>query len=174
MTQSSGKRAFQVKGTASAKTPRQKQERWDHSRSCWWGSSGVGKRQDGEKAGHLGRDNSGKPAGVGLRRAWRLDCQVLEELTLSSGPVSAVQGAGSLRGEPAVVSWTSKAVARDHSCLTVSGNIWRPRTQNAKNSGELPREDPMCDAVCGPSGPRTSVPQVPHLTLYHCRPMRSI
>lgn len=73
-----------------------------------WGLSEAGERQDGEEAGNLGMDNSGKLAGVGHSGAWRLNCQVPGELTALSGPVSAVQEPGSLHGEPAV-SWTTKA-----------------------------------------------------------------
>lgn len=104
----------------------------------------MGAGQGGEKAGHLGRANSGKLAGVGLRRAWRLDCQVLGEPTPCAGPVSAAR-AGAACGEDLWrLSLTSKAVARDPSCQMVSGNIpatllvafkWfqRPHTQTAKN-----------------------------------------
>lgn len=73
-----------------------------------WGLREAGETQDGEEAGNLGMDNSGKLAGVGLSGAWRLNCQVPGKLTPLSGPVSAAQDPGSLHGEPAV-SWTSKA-----------------------------------------------------------------
>lgn len=73
-----------------------------------WGLSEAGERQDGEEAANLGMDNSGKLAGVGHSRAWRLNCQMPGELTALLGPVSAVQDPDSFHGEPAV-SWTTKA-----------------------------------------------------------------
>lgn len=102
---------------------------------------------------------------------------MLGVLTASPGPASVVWDPGSLYREPAV-PWTSKAVSRDHSCQTVSGNIpatlpvafkWfqRPHTQTAKDLGEL-----TCRVAL--VGPKPLCLGFPTWMPYHCRAERSI
>lgn len=97
--------------------------------------------------------------------------EVLGELTPSPGPVSAAQAGGLCGGPVAGVREQQSCCVRPQS----SDSVWEhpsrapvvfkwfqsPHARLAKNSGELPREDPACGAECGPAEPRTPVPQFP-------------